>query len=467
MRDPSAARADNTPELELLQAVPPHSMEAEMCTLGAMMIEPEAIATATEILKESDFYHPAHRRIFSAIVELNGNGQPADILTVCEKLREHGDYEAVGGSAYVSQLIATVPTAANVQHYARIVADRSLLRQLAAAGAEITKMAHDPQGRPEEVVGQAQSLVFAIGQHLERGDFVSIEPLVVEIYRKLEQRYEHKQRVTGVATGFVELDVLTGGLQPSDLIILAARPSVGKTSLAMNIATHAALRENVPVAIFSLEMAREQLVESMICAEARVDSHRMRTGYLSPDDWRLIGRAVSSLYNAPMFIDDTPGIHVFELRAKARRLAARQKLGLVIVDYLQLMSYQGRSENRNQELSFIARALKETARELRVPVVALSQLSRAVEREDRKPILSDLRDSGAIEAEADVVAFIHRPDTQKRRGAEEEDEMGTAATVSPAEVILAKHRNGPTGTINLVFHRRHRRFENPVTTEVE
>jgi len=464
MRDQRARRPTEEPELELLQAVPPHSMEAEMCTLGAMMVEPEAIATATEILNEADFYHPAHRNVFAAIVELYGEGQPADILTVSERLRARGDYESVGGSAYVNQLIASVPTAANVAHYARIVADRALLRHLATAAAEITKMAHDPEGETKEVVGRAQSLVFAIGQHLERGDFVHVKELAADAYRRIDDRYERKQRVVGVGTGFVDLDVLTGGLQPSDLIVLAARPSVGKTSLAMNVATHAALRERVSVAIFSLEMAREQLVEGMISAEARVDSHRMRTGYLSPDDWRAIGRAVGSLYAAPIYVDDTPGINVLEIRAKARRLTARHDIGLLIIDYMQLVSYPGRAENRNQELSFIARALKETARELRVPVVALSQLSRAVEREDRRPILSDLRDSGAIEAEADVVAFIHRPDTQKQSGKREED-VGPDAAVSPAEIILAKHRNGPTGTINLIFHRRHRRFENPAPAE--
>ncbi len=466
MRQQRASRAEGAADLELLQAVPPQSMEAEMSTLGAMMVESEAIATASETLKPDDFYHPAHQKIYSAILELYGEGQPADILTVCERLRSRGDYDGVGGSAYVNQLIASVPTAANVAHYARIVAERALLRRLAGAGAEITKIAHDPESEARDVVGRAQSLVFAIGQHLERGDFVPIKELAADRYRNIEDRYERKQRVVGVGTGFVELDVLTSGLQPGDLVILAARPSVGKTSLAMNVGTHAALRARVPVAIFSLEMAREQLVEGMISAEARVDSHRMRTGYLSPDDWRAIGRAVSSLYTAPIYIDDTPGISAMEIRAKARRLAARQEIGLVIIDYLQLISYQGRAESRNQELSFIARALKETARELRLPVVALSQLSRAVEREDRRPILSDLRDSGAIEAEADVVAFIHRPDTRKRRGSEEE-EAGPEATVSAAEIILAKHRNGPTGTVNLLFHRRHRRFENPVAAEPE
>lgn len=464
---PNARRpSDAKVGLDGFDRLPPQNLEAEQCTLGAMMVEEEAIPVATEFASREDFYRSSHQRIYDAIFRLYERAEAVDLITVTEELRRSGDLEQAGGPAYLNSLIAMLPSAANVRTYAQIVSQKALLRRLITSALEIARMGYEEAGEAREVINKAEQLLFSVSQNVLKGDFTKIADTARETYQKMQDRYESHKLVTGIATGFDKFDEYTNGLQKSDLIVIAGRPSTGKTSLAMNIALHAATKEHASVAIFSLEMSTEQLVEGMLSMLARVDGRRIRVAHLMNEgDWERIGRAAGELHNAPILIDDTPGTTALDIRAKARRLAARQGVGLIIVDYLQLVDYGGRtrSENRNQELSFISRTFKEMARELRVPVVTLSQLSRTVERENRRPILSDLRDSGAIEAEADLVAFIHHAEEQRRRRQRDQGEAPPPQddTVVPVEVILAKHRNGPTGELSLTFHKRTRVFMNP------
>ncbi|MDI3481057.1 MAG: replicative helicase [Tepidanaerobacteraceae bacterium] len=429
--------------------VPPYSLEAEQSVLGSMLLSKEAIFVAVERLKSEDFYKESHRKIFEVLVELNENREPVDLITVTEALRSRKLLEQVGGVSYLTTLTETVPTAANIAHYCSIVEEKALLRRLIATSSKIMSMAYDAREDAEQVLDEAERMIFEIVQKRRVENFYHIKDILLSTFERIEELYNSEGGITGVPTGFPDLDEMTSGLQPSDLILIAARPSMGKTSFALNIAANAAIRYKVPVAIFSLEMSKEQLVQRLLCAESNVDSHKLRTGKLDEDDWPRLARAMGPLSQAPIYIDDTPGITSLELRAKARRLKAEKGLGLIMIDYLQLMSGKGNSENRQQEISDISRSLKALARELSVPVVALSQLSRAPEiRSDHRPILSDLRESGSQEQDSDVVAFLYRddyynPDTEKK---------------NIAEVIIAKQRNGPTGIVELVWLSKYTKF---------
>lgn len=429
--------------------IPPHNMEAEQSVLGAMLLSKEASYQVAEYLKAEDFYRDAHRKIFDVIVKLNENREPVDLITVTEALRTAKILEQVGGVMYLTTLTETVPTTANVLYYCQIVEEKAILRRLINTTSEILSKAYDGADDVETLLDDAERKVLDIAQKRRVENYHHIKDILLSTFERIEELYNSDGGITGVPTGFPDLDERTSGLQPSDLILIAARPSMGKTAFALNIAQNAAIRHKVPVAIFSLEMSKEQLVQRMLCSESNVDSHRLRTGKLMEDDWPRLARAMGPLSQAPIFIDDTPGITALEIRGKARRIKAEHGLGLIIIDYLQLMSGSGRSENRQQEISDISRSLKALARELSVPVVALSQLSRAPEmRADHRPILSDLRESGSQEQDSDLVAFLYRddyynPDTEQK---------------NIAEVIIAKQRNGPTGTVKLVWLSRFTKF---------
>ncbi|TYP57435.1 primary replicative DNA helicase [Thermosediminibacter litoriperuensis] len=429
--------------------VPPHNMEAEQSVLGSMLLSREAIYVALERLKSEDFYIEAHRRIFEVIAELHENREPVDLITVTETLRNRKMLEQVGGVTYLTTLTEVVPTPANITQYCKIVEEKALLRRLIETASKILSLAYEPKDDVEELVDEAERRIFSIVQKRRVENFHHIKDVLLSTFERIEQLYNSKGGITGVPTGFPDLDAMTSGLQPSDLILVAARPSMGKTAFALNIAQNAAIRHRIPVAIFSLEMSKEQLVQRMLCAESNVDSHKLRTGRLEEDDWPRLARAMGPLSEAPIYIDDTPGITCLEIRAKARRLKAEKGLGLVVIDYLQLIAGRGQSENRQQEISEISRSLKALARELNVPVVALSQLSRAPDvRADHRPVLSDLRESGSQEQDSDLVAFLYRedyynPDTDRK---------------NIAEVIIAKQRNGPTGKVELVWLSQYTKF---------
>ncbi len=449
--------------------LPPQDLEAEQVTLGAILLDPGAATRAMAILEPEDFYREAHQLIYQAMVAVAMRGEPVDLITVSDELRRRGHYERVGGADYLTALIAQVPTAAHVVRYARLVQEKAILRRLMRAGAEIQAIALDNPEDVDEAVNRAEQLIFEIAQKRVTSDFAPLREQIIETFEKLDEVAHKPGFISGVPTGLRELDRLTSGLQPGDLIIVAGRPSMGKTSLAVcNFALHAAVRHNIPVGIFSLEMSREQLAEMILCAEARVNAWRLRQGDVTEEDWSRIGHALSYLPDAPIYIDDTPSIHILELHSKARRLKREHNVGLIIVDYLQLVRAGGRTavETRHQEVAMIAQELKAIARELNVPVVALSQLSRLVERrEDKRPILSDLAESGSIEAEADLVCFLYRPSYYERKKAREE----AAKTGQPVptirddepdlgEIIIAKHRRGPTGVVKALFHPHYRIF---------
>jgi replicative DNA helicase len=419
-----------------------------------------------ELLTVEDFYREGHKKIYGCIVKLFDKGEPVDFVTVAEELRRIGMLEDLGGSEYLSALIEACPSSANVEAYAKVVSEKSVLRQLVGASEQISGWAYGEVQDVHQIIDRAEKRIFEIGQRQLRDGFTHIKPLLMTAYDQIERQFAQRGEATGTATGFYELDDVTSGLQPTDLIICAARPSMGKTALCMNIAHHVALKERLPVAIFSLEMSKEQLVTRLICSEANIRSQDLRRGRVQDSDWHRITNAVNNLYQAPIFIDDTPGQSTFEMRAKARRLAAEHgNLGLIVVDYLQLAHSSGKAENRVNEISEIARAFKSMARELKCPLIALSQLSRAVEqREDKRPMLSDLRESGSIEAEADLVMFIYRPSYYKKKALHKDGERDEHAEVDPdegvAEVIIGKHRNGPVGTIRLGFQAEYAKFVN-------
>ncbi|GAB6934974.1 MAG: replicative DNA helicase [Bacillota bacterium] len=432
-----------------LDRMPPHNIEAEQAVLGAVFLEKEALITAMEIVRPEDFYRTAHQRIFQCMIDLLERGEPIDLVTVTAELQNRKWLEEVGGVSYLTDLANAVPTAANVEYYARIVEEKALLRRLIRVATQIASTGYGETEDVGEILSQAERNILEISQRRSRGQFVSIKDVLLETYEKIEFLATHRGEVTGVASGYPDLDRMTSGFQPSDLIIVAARPSVGKTAFALNIAQNVGIRGET-VAIFSLEMSAQQLVTRMLCAEGNLEAHKLRTGYLEEEDWERLTMAISTLSKAPIFIDDTPGITVTEIRSKLRRLKAERGLSLVVIDYLQLI--QGRSryaENRQQEISEISRSLKGIARELHVPVIALSQLSRAVEqRQDKRPILSDIRESGSIEQDADIVAFLYRddyydPETDRK---------------NIVEVIIAKQRNGPTGKVELVFLKEYNKF---------
>lgn len=433
----------------ILDRVPPQNIEAERSTLGSMLLEKDAIFKGSEILRPEDFYREAHRVIFEVVIQLANKGEPVDIITVSEELKRREMLDKIGGVAYLTDLANSVPTAANIEYYARIVEEKSILRSIISVATNIVSLGYSGSEEVDRILDEAEKQIFQISQKRNIKGFVSLKSILIETFERIEQIYESKGGVTGLPTGFTDLDRMTAGLQPSDLIILAARPSMGKTTFALNIARYAAVELKIPVVIFSLEMSKEQLALKLLCSEAGVDNQRIRTGTLMDNDWPRLSHALGRLSDANMFIDDTAGASALEIRSRARRIKAENGLGLIVIDYLQLMQNHGRSENRQQEVSEISRSLKSLARELEVPVVALSQLSRAVEQRTSKvPSLADLRESGSLEQDADLVVFLYRedyynPETDKK---------------NITDLIIAKQRNGPTGSIELLFQKEFSKF---------
>ncbi len=433
-----------------LKKVPPQQIEAEQSLLGGILIESEGLPAALEVLKGDEFYRDTHRIIYRTFQELFERNEPIDLITIADFLAEKNQLETIGGATYLASLTEMVPSAANVATYARIVNEKALLRRLIQAAGEVTALCYGSGKSVEEVLDLAEAAIFSVTESRIRTSYFQIKDVIKKSIEAIERFQEYREMVTGVSSGYKDLDKLTAGFQPSDLIIIAARPSMGKTALALCIARNAAVLAGVPVGVFSLEMSKEQLAMRLLCAEARVDSHKIRTGLLSQQECVKMLNAAGKFVDAPMYIDDTPAISALELRAKARRMMADRGLGLVVVDYLQLMRGREGAERRDQEISDISRSLKSLAKELNVPVIALSQLNRKVEeRHDKRPLLSDLRESGAIEQDADVIAFIYRDEVYNR----DSPDKGTA------EIHLSKHRNGPTGNIKLTFIDSYTRFE--------
>jgi len=436
---------------EMIQRIPPNNIEAEQSVLGAMLLDKEAISTATEYISGDDFYREAHKEIFEAIVDIYNRGEPVDLITLTEKLKTRNTLEAVGGITFLTNLMDAVPATHNVKYYAKIVEDKSLLRKLIKSSNEIIQKSYQAEEDIGEIIDDAEKGIFNISLKRSTQGFVHLKNILNANFDRIEQLYLNKGKITGVPTGFHDLDNKLSGLQKSDLILIAARPSMGKSSFMMNIVQHAAVREKTTTAIFSLEMSKEQLTQRLLCSEALIDAHRLRIGDINEDEWVKLARAMGPLSEAPIYIDDTPSISITEMRAKCRRLKLEHDLGLIVIDYLQLMQGKGYAESRQQEISEISRSLKALAREINVPVVALSQLSRAPEmRADHRPVLSDLRESGAIEQDADVVMFLYRdeyyhPDTEKK---------------NIGEINISKQRNGPTGTIELIWLGQFTKFVN-------
>ncbi|MEW5818886.1 MAG: replicative DNA helicase [Cyanobacteriota bacterium] len=435
--------------------LPPQSIEAEQAILGAVLVNPDCIPTVLEYVKPENFYKQSHKYIYQAVLDLFDQNEPVDLVTVSEYLRDIDQLDSVGGRVYINDLALSVITTANVEYHARKVSEKSILRDLIRIGTSIVSQAYE-ENDIDKALDFAERLVFELGQRRDTRELTHIKDIVTESFHRIEERYENKDELLGLSSGFYDLDSLTAGFQKSDLIILAARPSMGKTAFCLNIAAEASIRKQTPIALFSLEMSKEQLVQRLLCAEAEIDAQRIRTGHMQMDDWTKLSTAMARLAPAPVFIDDTPAISVMEVRSKARKLKyEKPDLGLIIIDYLQLMEGDSRARgDRVQEISTISRGLKALAREIDVPVIALSQLSRAVEqRQNKKPMLSDLRESGSIEQDADIVMFIYRdeyyhPELIEKRG--------------EAEIIIAKQRNGPVGSINLHFQPNITKFKNPV-----
>lgn len=438
-------------EEAILKRILPHSIEAEQSVIGSMIIDREAIVAASEIVTEADFYSKQYGILFESMVELNDGGKPVDLVTLQDKLREKDVPPEVSSLEFVRDLITAVPTSANIKFYANIVAEKAILRKLIRINEEIANTCYVGKESLETILEDTEKRVFELVQKRNTGDFVPIRQVVMNAMDKIELASKNKGAVTGLATGFIDLDYRTSGFQPSDLILIAARPSMGKTAFVLNIAQYMAFHQNRTVAVFSLEMSKEQLVNRLFSLESKVDSQHIRTGNLSDSEWEKLIESAGTIGKSNLIIDDTPGISISELRSKCRKYKLEHNLGIIIIDYLQLMSGSGRSDNRQQEISDISRSLKSLARELSVPVVALSQLSRAVEqRPDHRPMLSDLRESGAIEQDADVVMFIYRDDYYNK-----DTELKNIA-----EIIIAKQRNGPIGTINLVWLPDYTKFAN-------
>jgi len=435
-----------------LHRVPPQNLEAEQSVLGGILLDNHAINTVLEILESHDFYSEGHRKIFSGILELSERNEPSDLITLSNYLRDRGDINVVGGVSYLAALVDNVPSAANISYYSKIVKEKAVLRKLIGASTEILTQSYDATHDVESVLDAAEHAIFEISQNKINPAFYTLKELIKDSFKSIEQLYEKKALITGVSTGFDDLDQKTSGLQNADLIIVAGRPSMGKTALAINMAQNAAIDMGIPVAIFSLEMSKEQLTLRMLSSEAKVDSQRLRKGFLGETDWPKLTTAAGKLSEAAIFIDDTAAITVLEMKAKARRLKAERGLGLIVLDYLQLMRGRDSSQPREQEISEISRSLKALAKELDVPVVALSQLNRQVEaRSDKRPQMADLRESGAIEQDADVILFIYRDEVYNR--SEDNPEKNIA------EIIIGKQRNGPTGMVRLYFHKDYTRFE--------
>ena len=448
------SRGYSTPD-DILRKVPPQSPEAEEAVLGGILLDSQALDKVIEILGPDDFYRPASRKIFLTMIALSGRGEPIDLITLTDALKTHDELQEVGGATYIAELGDRVPSAANITSYARIIREKAVLRSLIHVAGGIVSRAYTSQEDIEQFLDDAERLIFEVSEQRIRPAFSKVGDMIMDTIKTIEQLYERKELVTGIPTGFLDLDQKTAGFQPADLAIIAARPSMGKTAFVLNIAQYVATQTETPVGIFSLEMSKEQLVMRMLCSDARVDNAKVRTGYLGERDFPRLAMAAGRLAEAPIYIDDTPGQNVLEVRAKARRLKHETNLGLIIVDYLQLMRGLASEENRTQELAEISRSLKALAKELNIPVVALSQLNRQVElRGDKRPMMSDIRESGAIEQDADVIMFIYRDEFYHP----ESEEEGTA------EIIIGKQRNGPTGTIRLAWRSEYTRFDNLVDT---
>jgi replicative DNA helicase len=431
-------------EKESSHKMPPQNMEAEQSVLGGILIENGAIHKVMEILTPDDFYRDSHKKIFNSLLDLSERDEPADLITLTHELRKKDKLDSIGGASYVASLIDSIPTAANIEYYARIVKEKAILRKLIEAATDIVTQSYEDRQDVEGLLDEAERAIFQIAENRVRPSFYPIREIVKSSFKTLEKLFEKKEMITGIPSGFKSLDHYTAGFQPSDLIIVAGRPSMGKTAICLNMAQYAAIEKRVPVAIFSLEMSKEQLVLRMLCSEAQVEGTRIRTGFLSESDWPKLTLAAGNLSDASIFIDDTPALTILELRAKARRLKGEHGLGLLIVDYLQLMRGRTMIENRQQEISEISRSLKALAKELNIPVIAVSQLSRRSEsREDKRPQMSDLRESGAIEQDADLILFIYRDEVYNR--SEDNPNRGKA------EVIIGKQRNGPTGKVDMTF----------------
>lgn len=437
-----------------LYHVPPQSLEAEDSILSAILIDNETLLDVVEILSPEDFYKTSHKKIFGAITELFSRNEPIDLVTLTNLLKERNQLETVGGAAYLAGLVDSVPVAANAEHYAKIIHDKACLRRLIEKSNAIVKKCFEDRGNVDDVLDFAETAIFEISENKIKPAFYPLGKVIESNIDTLEERQGNKALITGVPTGFALLDKMTAGLQPSDLLIIAGRPSMGKTALALNIARNAALDSNVPTAFFSLEMSKEQLSMRLLCSEARIDSSRLRSGFFSREDWVKITDAAGVLSEAPLYIDDSPDVTTMTIRAKSRRLKMENDLGLIFIDYLQLMRGHANTERRDLEISEISRSLKALAKELSLPVIALSQLNRKLEeRSDKRPQLSDLRESGALEQDADLVAFIYRDEVYNK------DENNPNR--GKAELIIAKQRNGPVGTVPLTFLSSYTRFENP------
>jgi replicative DNA helicase len=431
------------------QRVPPQNIEAEQSVLGGMLLDNESAFDVSETLVAKDFYKKTHQQIFQSILDLVERDEPADLITLTNELKTKGTLDQIGGVAYLATLVDAVPTAANIGHYAKIVKEKAVLRDIIHAATTIATKGYEETSDITDFLDEAEKTIFQVSEAQHAGSLTSIKEVVKSSFQQIEKNYERKELVTGIPTGFNDLDKLTSGLQPSDLIIVAGRPAMGKTSFCLNIAEHIALKENETVALFSLEMAREQLVTRLLCSEARVDSSRVRSGFIDDGEWMRLTDAADKLSSASMYIDDTPGMNVFEIRAKCRRLKMTQGLGLIVIDYLQLMT--GRGDSREQEISGISRALKGLAKELNVPVIALSQLNRGVEsRDDKRPRMADLRESGAIEQDADIIGFIYRDEVYNK----------DSPDIGIAEFNLVKHRNGAIGMVRLSFQGKYTKFDN-------
>ncbi|WP_226639118.1 replicative DNA helicase [Priestia flexa] len=432
--------------------LPPQNIEAEQAVLGAIFLEPSSLTLASELLIPEDFYRAAHQKIFTCMLKLSDQGEPVDLVTVTSDLANQKILEEIGGVAYLSDLANSVPTAANIEYYAKIVEEKSILRRLIRTATDIASEGYAREDEVEVLLNEAEKNILEVAQRKNTGVFQNIKDVLVQTYDNIEVLHNRKGDITGIPTGFTDLDHMTAGFQRNDLIIVAARPSVGKTAFALNIAQNVATKTDENVAIFSLEMGAEQLVMRMLCAEGNIDAQRLRTGSLTSEDWGKLTMAMGSLSNAGIYIDDTPGVRVGEIRSKCRRLKQEGGLGMILIDYLQLIQGNGRSgENRQQEVSEISRSLKALARELQVPVIALSQLSRGVEqRQDKRPMMSDIRESGSIEQDADIVAFLYREDYYEK----------DTENQNIIEIIIAKQRNGPVGTVQLAFVKEYNKFVN-------
>ena len=442
----------------------PQNIEAEEAVLGAILVNPSVITKVVEFITPESFYKPAHKYVYEAMLQLFNQNERIDLVSVSDVLSFNSKLEIIGGRAFINDLSYKTITTSNIEYYAKIVQEKAIKRALINAGSEIVSLGYDLNST-DDSLDNAERLIFEIAAKKATKDMSHVKDLVLQSYEKIEYRYNHRDELTGVPTGFYELDNMTSGLQKSDLIILAARPSMGKTAFALNIAQNVAIKSKIPVAIFSLEMSKEQLVQRLLCSEAEVDSQKMRTGNMQRKDWDKLATSMSDISDAPIYIDDSAGCTLTDIRAKCRRLAMEEKnLGLVVIDYLQLMEGVGR-EDRIQQISAISRGLKTLARELDVPVIALSQLSRAVEqRKDRRPMLSDLRESGAIEQDADIVMFIYRDDYYNRE--EGDDAPKATGKEGKSEIIIAKQRNGPVGSFELLFQGSITKFKNPIKTDI-